>query len=101
MRFLCASDKDTGIVSNPLGLDLKPGDKAEISLSEGSNILSSVLAFALPAVLFVCSLFLLRNKGEVFSFSISLLVTVFYFFIMNKIMKKTGKELCYRITAKL
>jgi len=101
MRFVCASDKDTLFAANPQGFAFKPGDKAELSLAESANIWSSILVFAVPAILFVIFLWVLRTRGELISFSVSLLVIGLYFVIMNKMMKITGKHFCYVITAKL
>lgn len=101
MKYMCGSSDDTMRVQNVYGYDIKRGDEVEIGIEEGKNALVSILTFAVPAVIFVCILFLFRTKNHIVAFCAGAAGIILYYVVIGIFFKKYGKKVCFKIMKKV
>ena len=86
---------------NSQGFSLKPGDKIEIGIQEKKTILASLINFFIPALLFVASLIIFKDRGELNSFLGALVVLIVYFVVVKLILRKKGRYFNLTILQKI
>ncbi|MCF7916993.1 MAG: SoxR reducing system RseC family protein [Candidatus Omnitrophica bacterium] len=91
-KIASVCDKNQGTFElSQNNLNLKPGDKIEVGV-ETSKALSAIsIMFIIPLAIFVLTLVLLQNKGELFSFLLALLAMFIYYGIVKFFLKNTRK----------
>lgn len=62
--FFCTNKFQTFEVRNPEALSVKPGDRVRVFLPPGRTILSTLILFGLPLVLFAVLYLLIPAKNE-------------------------------------
>jgi positive regulator of sigma E activity len=92
--FLCKRN-DEIIVKNFEKLPLKKGDKIEIAIEGKRFVLANFLIFLIPIFIFLFTLFIFKNLGELKSFLFALIVMASYFLILRVIIKK--RELFFNL----
>ncbi len=101
MRFACAPADDIMIVDNEKGIGVCPGDRVKVAIPEGKNIVLSVLTFLLPAVIFICILFLLEKQGAGPALVGGIAAVAVYYIALNVLLKKVFRHSCSIIIGKL
>ena len=74
----------------PDSLQLKENDKVEIGIDSRVSLLSGVMIFLLPSVLFLAGLYLFRGTGVIISFLTGIALVSVYFFGLKLILR--GRE---------
>ncbi len=91
-RIAAACDKNQGVFEIPNNnLGLEKGEKIEIGIETKKAVAATFIIFIIPLFLFLFSLILLREKGELFSFSLALLAMVIYYIVVKAFLRKTKK----------
>lgn len=91
-RIAPVCNKNEGIFEIPNNnLGLTKGDRVEVGIEAQRVLGATLLIFIFPALLFVLSLVVFRQKGELLSFFLALLVVVFYYGVVKLFLRKTKK----------
>jgi positive regulator of sigma E activity len=83
------------------GFALAAGDKVDIQISEKRTVLAAILTFALPAALLVGGLIIFKDRGELTSFLLALLIVSLYYVVLKLILLKYAKTFEIRIIDKV
>jgi len=83
------------------GFSLKKGDHIEIGIDEKKSLLAAFITFLLPSIIFVLSLAGFRDKGELFSFFLAILLVCVYYVVVKFILKFKGKSFELKILRKI
>lgn len=74
----------------PENLQLKINDKIEIGIDSRVSLLSGVIMFLLPSILFLAGLYVFRGIGVIISFLTGIALVSVYFFGLKLILR--GRE---------
>jgi len=100
MQQLCGRGKELLTINN-CGFTLKEGDKIGIEIDERKTLLANVIAFLIPAIVFIAGLFIFYNKGELISFLLALVAVCLYYVIVKLFLRKHGRKFDIKILRKL
>lgn len=100
IQNICGKGEDLLTIDNP-GVLLKKGDKIQLAIDNEKGFSASIITLLIPAVLFISSLIFFRDKGELFSFIISLGTVCVYYVIIKIALTKQKEKLNFRIIKKL
>lgn len=88
---ICGVKDNSMYIEKANGHTFKKGDIIEVEIDEKKTNLASIIVFFIPLVIFILSLFFLRNINEAINFFVSLgIVLVYYFFIRLVLKKKSS-----------
>ena len=79
----------------------RKGDIIKVRIDEKKTNIASVIVFFIPLVIFILSLFLLRNINEAANFLVSLGMVLVYYLLMRLALKKKGSYFHIEILKKL
>lgn len=99
-KTLCHDGRDSMVVDTA-GFSLKKGDRIEIAISERKTFLAGMIAFFMPAVIFIWFLIVFKQRGEFFSFSIASGALIIYYLAVREIMKHKGRYFNINILRKI
>jgi len=88
--FCGAKNRHVITTDIPDGLQLKINDKVEIGIDSRVSLLSGVMMFLLPSVLFLAGLYIFRGVGVIISFLTGIALASVYFFGLKLILR--GRE---------
>lgn len=79
--------------------EVVPGDKVMVYASTGNAVFSVIMAYVLPTVIIIGTIFILTALGqsEIIAATISLLVTAIYFVILYFNRKYIGKKIMFTV----
>ncbi|MBN3041214.1 MAG: SoxR reducing system RseC family protein, partial [Candidatus Omnitrophica bacterium] len=100
LSSFCGKGEESMIISNP-GLDLNPGDQIEIAVNENKNIQANILAFLLPALVFLATLVFSPSNSELFSFFLAIFLVCLYYILLKIFMKRFNKYFEIKIVKKV
>jgi len=98
---ICGSKDNSMYIPQDGGYTFKRGDRIEVAIEEKKVNLASLIIFLVPIVIFVLSLFLLRNIPEAINFFVSLGVVLVYYSFVHLVLKKKGSYFHIKILKKL
>lgn len=100
LNYICGGDQKE-FVSDPVGLSLKQGDKVEVAVSVKRSLLSNLIIFFVPAVVFLSSLYVFRSWGELSSFFLALASLAVYYIVAKWLLRGKEKGFNLQILRKL
>ncbi len=100
LTSLCGKGEEELMIDN-CGFSLKPGDKIEVGIEEKQNLLASLIVFLLPGVIFLTSLLIFRQQGELVSFFLAIFALCVYYGGAKMLLKKEQKKFSLKILGKL
>ena len=98
---ICAARDNSMYIEQDGGRAFRKGDIIEVGIDEKKTSFASVIVFLIPLVIFVLSLFLLRNINEAINFFISLGIVLVYYLLVRLAIKKKGSYFHIKILKKL
>jgi positive regulator of sigma E activity len=91
-RIASVCDKNQGLFEFPNNnLDLSEGDKVEVGVETRKAISAIAIMFILPLTIFVTTLVLLQNRGELSSFLLALSAMFIYYGVVKILLKNTKR----------
>lgn len=100
LQAVCGQGKGSLDIDND-NFSLKKGDQIEVAIDEKRSLLATILIFLVPAAIFVVSLVIFKDKGEITSFFLALGVVCVYYVFLKLALKVEGKKFNLRIIRKL
>ncbi len=91
-KITAICDKNQGIFQLPnQSLHLNKGDRIEVGVETANAISAISIMFIIPLAIFVTTLVLLQNRGELFSFVLALSAMFIYYGVVKLFLKNTKK----------
>ncbi|MCF7907649.1 MAG: SoxR reducing system RseC family protein [Candidatus Omnitrophica bacterium] len=100
LESVCAQRKGNFDIERR-GFSLKAGDKVEVAIDGNKGLLAVVLTFFFPAAVFMASVIIFQDKGELISFFIALVIVCLYYLILKLIVKRFKNKFELKILKKL
>jgi len=97
---ICGTKDNSMYIEQDSSHTFRKGDIIEVEIDEKKTNFASVIVFFIPLVIFVLSLFLLRNINEAVNFLISLVIVLVYYFLVRLALKRKGSYFRIRILKK-
>jgi len=96
----CKCGEDELSVTN-LPFPVEPGDKVEVGVEERVSLVSSILLFGIPVIIFVLTVLLLKQQPAIHSFIAACCAIMVYYIIIKLGVRKKEKYFCLKILRKV
>jgi len=98
---ICGTKDNSMYIKQVSSHTFKKGDIIEVGVDEKKTNFASIIVFFIPLVIFILSLFLLRNINEAVNFFVSLGIVSVYYLVMYLALRKKGSYFHIKILGKL
>jgi positive regulator of sigma E activity len=101
-NFLCSNSQQSLSLEDDSNLNLRVGDKIEIGIEERKQLLSSLILYLFPAIIFLATLIVSKKfLKELETFFVGIVSIAIYYLLIRIIMKKLKPNLNLKIIRKV